>query len=121
MLKRVSSNPSISLSAAPVCVMTVFNALSQSVSNFVASVYYNDLGISAEEAFNMMANGAKNGTFQIDYLNDAVTLTLQTGSPGHCIYSHLSFPGHHWRWKSHPGYSPGRERVWHKGKGRNGG
>ena len=35
-------------------------------------MYYNDLGISAEEAFNMMANGAKNGTFQIDYLNDAV-------------------------------------------------
>ena len=38
MLKRVSSNPSTSLSAAPVCVMTVFNALSQSVSNFVAYV-----------------------------------------------------------------------------------
>ncbi|GFI48018.1 hypothetical protein IMSAGC019_03344 [Lachnospiraceae bacterium] len=38
MLKRVSSNPSTSLSAAPVCVMTVFKALSQSVSNFVAYV-----------------------------------------------------------------------------------
>ena len=38
MLKRVSSNPSTSVSAAPVWVMTVFNALSQSVSNFVAYV-----------------------------------------------------------------------------------
>ena len=36
------------------------------------SVYYADMGLSAEEAFNMIANGAKNGTFQIDYLNDAV-------------------------------------------------
>ena len=38
MLKRVSSNPSTSVSAAPVWVMTVFNALSQSVSNFVVYV-----------------------------------------------------------------------------------
>ena len=38
MLKRVSSNPSTSVSAAPVCVITVFKALSQSVSNFVAYV-----------------------------------------------------------------------------------
>ena len=38
MLKRVSSNPSTSASAAPVCVITVFRALSQSVSNFVAYV-----------------------------------------------------------------------------------
>ena len=38
MLKRVSSSPSTSVSAAPVWVMTVFNALSQSVSNFVAYV-----------------------------------------------------------------------------------
>ncbi len=36
------------------------------------SVYYADLELSAEDAFNMIANGAKNGTFQVDYLNDAV-------------------------------------------------
>ena len=38
IFKRVSSNPSTSASAAPVCVITVFNAWSQSVSNFVAYV-----------------------------------------------------------------------------------
>lgn len=34
------------------------------------AVYYADLGYSVEDMFAAMENGAKNGAFQIDYLND---------------------------------------------------
>ena len=57
-------------------MMKQFGISSEEAYNLLAqaeySVYYADMGLSAEEAFNMIANGAKNGTFQVDYLNDAV-------------------------------------------------